>query len=60
MAGAVRAAANKKDVERAELPWLRARPGWCVKGCLSPARLGVDALNSSRAGELLSPSLGKL
>lgn len=27
MVGAVRAAANKKDLERAELPWLRARSG---------------------------------
>lgn len=31
-AGAVGAAASRKGLERAELLWLRARPGWCVRG----------------------------
>lgn len=60
MVGAVRAAVSKKDLERAELPWLRARPGWCVRGRLPPTKLGVVALNSSRTGKWLLASLGKL
>lgn len=39
MAGAARAAANKKELARAELPWLRARPSWC-QGVSSTSQVG--------------------